>query len=334
MIRHPSENPPIRPPTEGDKEEQVPFKLSFSYLLYRFLFPSLRRRGKREYVGLLILRTSIFLAISYSLSITAGLLLYYINDIFGITNLIWNPDEILSLPFLFTFDTEGSAIALFTNYLLTIFIPCFIAGTVCGIFWRKEARDLIFSSSFVLFLLFLFLHLSQSLLFTTRSTSLSGLFASIYYLGYVFVFAFTFLVVSALAGAIGVKFGNLLTNLAFTKKGAKIGYSHLLLPEIPFSVKTIFDLEAPPKGTNRQLRAVSMVYLSHKVNMILKSTSSKTCPYFAEGACSYLGYQTASHKYQICITEFWGICKIYAFLNQSKLIIDEVNRGENDVKEN
>ena len=332
MMRHPSESPPVRTPTEKDKEDPVPFKLSLSYLLYRFLFPSLRLRGKREYVGLLILRTSIFLSISYGLSITAGLLLYYINDIFSITNLIWNPDEILALPFLFTFDTEGSAMALFTNYLLTIFIPCFIAGTISGIFWRKEARDLIFSSSFILFLLFLFLHLSQSLLFTTRSTSISGLFASIWYLGYVFAFAFSFLVVSILGGAIGVQFGNLLTNLALTKKGAQISYSHLLLPEIPFSVKTIFDLDTPPKTTDRQLNAVSMVYLSHKVNMILRSTSSKTCPYFDEGACSYLGYRTASHKYQICITEFWGICKIYAFLNQSKLIIDEVKRGENDVK--
>ena len=334
MMRHPSENLPVQTPAEKDKEEQVPFKLSFSYLLYRFLFPSLRLRGKREYVGLLILRTSVFLAISYGLSITAGVLMYYINDIFSITNLIWNPDEILALPFLFTFDTEGSAIALFTNYLVTIFIPCFVAGTISGIAWRKEARDLIFSSSLVLFLLFLFLHLSQSLLFTTRTTSISGLFASFYYLGYVFAFAFTFLVVSAFGAAFGVQFGNLLSNLAFTKKGAQIAYSHLLLPEIPFSVKTIFDLDTPPKATDRQLNAVSMVYLSHKVNMILKSTSSKTCPYFNEGACSYLGYRTATHKYQICITEFWGICKIYAFLNQSKLIINEVNRGENNDKKN
>ena len=94
------------------------------------------------------------------------------------------------------------------------------------------------------------------------------------------------------------------------------------------------SLELPPLEEEGQFSKLSLVYLNQKVERILRKSRTKTCPYFENGECAYLGYMTASHKYQICMREFWPICKVYAFLKQSSKIIEEVNREEKNVREN
>lgn len=319
------------PPKQKQKKKDKPFKLDFRYLVTKFVFPNLKNRGKREYVGILVRRVSTYLAIGYGMSIIFGILLYYMDNLSIMYGLVWNPEEILYIPFIFTFLAQ-TAESLVTSFIMTIFLPYLIAGTICATFWKDEARDLVLISSAVSFLLFVMIHLSQILLFTSLAASISGLFAGFWYVAYIFIFSLSFMFISAIGGFVGIRIGKLLTNLVFTKKGAKITYSHLLLPEMPLSVKTIFDLEKPPKNENRQAKAISLVYLNRKVERLLKTSKKKHCKYFTEGKCAYLGYLTAVHKYQICITDYWPLCKIYAFLNQSKVIVDEVGKGAEDVK--
>jgi hypothetical protein len=93
-------------------------------------------------------------------------------------------------------------------------------------------------------------------------------------------------------------------------------------------VRTIFDLDKPPKEATRQFNAISMVFLHSRVIKLLKASKKKHCKYFTEGKCAYLGYVTSSHKYQICITDYWPLCKVYSFLQQSKFLLDEATLGE------
>jgi len=325
--RDASYNPPT--PKTG-KKEPAPFKLDFKYLLYKLFFPSLKNRGKREYLGVLIRRTSTYLAITYAISITLSLILYYLDDFSLFYGLIWSPEEILYLPFLSAFISQNID-SLITNYVLTIFLPFFLAGIICALFWGEEARDLVLSSAVITFLLFITLNLSQVILFSSLAASISGVFAGFWYLGFIFVFSVSFLIIGSLGGVIGVRFGKSFINMFLPKKGAKITYSNLIQPKMPLSVKTVFDLDKPPKSEDRQYHALSMVYMNRKVETLLKSTEKKYCKYFAEGKCAYLGYVTAEHKYQICLTDYWPLCRIYAFLSESKLVIDDSMEGENNV---
>jgi hypothetical protein len=317
------------PPKPKSKKKEKPFKLDFRYLITKFFFPNLKNRGKREYAGILVRRASTYLALSYGLSITFGILLFYLDDLSIMYGFIWNPEEILYVPFVFTFLAETPEL-LVTSFIMTIFLPYFIAGTICAMFWKDEARDLVLISSIVSFLLFVMIHLSQILLFSSVAASISGLFAGFYYIAYIFVFSLSFLIISAIGGSVGVRLGKILTSFLFSKRGAKVSYSHLLLPEMPLSVKTIFDLDKPPKRQSRQTSAISYVYLNKKVQKLLRTTKRKHCTYFTEGKCAYLGYATAVHKYQICVTDYWPLCRVYAFLNQSKIIVDKVGRGANE----
>lgn len=318
---------------EKTRKAPAPFKFDIKYLLNKTFFPHLKNRGKREYISLLITRSSTYLAISYGTAILFGTLLYFLKDIFYITTLVWSPEELLVLPFMFTFIEDrligaDQALTLITNYIVTIILPFLIAGIISGMVWRSEAKDLVLISSFFTFVLFLLLHLSQVLLFTSFSNVYAAISTSFLYYGFVFIFGLSFLIFSALGGYLGVQFGQLLSNIRIERKGAKISYSHLLLPEMPYSAKTIFDLDKPIGKLNRQSISISMVYLSHRVNKILKKAKYDHCVYFNEGRCAYLGYLTAQHKYQVCLTEYWPVCRVYAFLNQSKMIFAEANEGE------
>ncbi len=324
----------LPPETKTDREVHK-FKLDFRFLIGKFLFPHLKSRGKREYVGILIRRMSTYLAISYAVSIFFGVVLFYLDNLSVIAGTIWNPEEVLYLPFLFPFMTQ-EVNDLITSYVLTVFVPFLIAAAICALIWRDEARDLVLMSSFITFGIFIVLHISQIVFFTTLVSSISsgGNVSDIWYIFYVFLFAFTFMVISALGGSIGIRIGKLFTRMFFSKKGAKITYSHLINPEMPLSARTIFDLDKPAKTSTRQFSAISMVYLHNRVVKLLKSSHKKHCTYFTEGKCAYLGYVTAVHKYQICVTDYWPLCKIYAFLSQNKFILKESLAGEKDNDKN
>jgi len=320
--------------TQPKTKKEPPFKINFRFLLYKFFFPHLQKRGKREYITALILRSSIYLAISFGLSILFGTLLYFMDDLFMISTLTWSPDQILVLPFVFIFLVDiSSPEDLVTAYVLTIILPFFIAGIITSFFWKGEARDLVLISSVITFTLFILLHLSQELLFTSFGNVRAAVLSNFIYYAYVMIFAISFLIFSALAGYFGVQAGKLIIKIRVAKRGAKVSFSPSILPEMPISVKTIFDLELPSLEEG-QYSKLSLVYLNQKVERVLKKARSKTCPYFEDGECSYLGYVTASHKYQICMREFWPMCKVYAFLNQSSKIIEEVNREEKNVRKN
>ena len=318
------------PPPKKGRKETPQFKLDFKYLVYKLFFPSLKNRGKREYAGILIRRISTFLAITYGFSISLSLILYYFDDFSFFYGLIWNPEEILYLPFLSTFISQELD-SLVTNYVVTIFLPFFLAGVICALVWGEEARDLVISSALVTFLLFITLHLSQVILFSSLAASISGVLAGFWYLGFIFIFSLSFLIIGALGASIGVKLGGMFMNRFFPRKGAKITYSHLLQPKMPLSVKTVFDLDKPPKSEDRQYHALSMIYMNSKVETLLKDTEKKHCKYFANGKCAYLGYVTAEHKYQICLTDYWPLCRIYAFLSESKLIVENTEENEKNV---
>lgn len=324
------ERRPALPRDEGPKIEggAPPLKMDIRSLMYTLVFPHLKNRGKREYITKLILRISTYMAIGYGFSILFGVLYHLLQKLFTITTIIWSPDAILILPFTFAF--EGTdALELVTNYMITAFIPFLIAGVIVGIFWREEAQDLIIPTAIFSLLFFILLYLSQIVLFTSVSaSSISGFFASNYFLGFLIVFAFSLTIISALGGTLGIGLGKLLSNISTTKKGSKVTYSHLILPTMPLSVKTIFDLDEPPKRSERQFSALSMIYLNRTVNLILRKTKTDSCIYFDDGRCAYLGYLTASHKYQVCITRYWPLCKVYAFLRQSKFVIEEVQKGD------
>ncbi|MHA1417469.1 MAG: hypothetical protein ACTSVO_02485 [Candidatus Heimdallarchaeaceae archaeon] len=318
--------PPL-PVDDGPKVEggTPPLKMTLRGVMFKLVFPHMKNRGKREYITKLILRISTYMAIGYGLSILFGVLYHLLQKLFTITTIIWSPDAILILPFTFAFEGTDS-FELITNYLITAFIPFLLSGIIAGIIWREEAHDLIIPSVVFSLLFFILLYLSQIVLFT--SSSISGFFASTYLLGFLVIFAFSLTIVSGLGGAIGVGLGKLLSSVSTTKKGSKITYSHLLLPNMPLSVKTIFDLDEPPKRSERQFSALSMVYLNRTVNLILRRVKTDTCIYYEDGRCAYLGYLTAAHKYQVCVSRYWPLCKIYAFLRQSKLVIDEVQKGD------
>jgi hypothetical protein len=315
------------PQPKKGKKEPPPFKLDFKYLLYKLFFPSLKNRGKREYVGILVRRSSTYLAIAYAITIVLSIVMYYLTDLSLFYGLIWSPEEILYIPFLSTFISQNLD-SLITNYIVTIFLPFFISGIICAIIWGEEARDLVLSSAVVTFLLFITLHLSQVILFSNLAASISGVFAGFWYFGYIFIFSLSFLIICALGGIVGVRFGKLFINMFLPKKGAKITYSNLIQPKMPLSVQTIFDLDKPPKSEDRQFHALSMVYMNRKVERLLKTTDKESCKYFADGKCAYLGYVTSEHKYQICLTDYWPLCRIYAFLSESKVIIEETLEGE------
>lgn len=321
------------PPQPDKPKEDPPFKISYRYLLYKLFFPHLKNRGKREYFGVLVLRSSIYLAIGYALSILFGIIVYFISELSEISYLIWSPDQILVLPFALVF-MEGAmlgddvALSFVTYYIVVIIIPFFVAGVLSGIFWRDEARDLILSSSIIIFILFILLHVSQELLFTYFSNAIIAVLTSFVYFAFVMLYGVTFMIFSAIGGYIGVLFGKLITNIVFTKKGAKVAYSHLIMPQMPLTVKTIFDLAPPERREDAQYSTMSLVYLNRRINRNLRLSRLKTCPYFEENQCAYLGYLTSSHKYQICVTDYWTLCKVYAFLSQSKKIIEEAKEGE------
>ncbi len=322
-----------RPPLPVDRGPKVeggtpPLKMTLRGVMFKLVFPHLKNSGKREYITKLILRISTYMAIGYGFSIFFGVLYHLLQKLFTITTIIWTPDAILILPFTFAF--EGTdAFELITNYMITAFIPFLLSGIIVGIMWREEAQDLIIPTVVFSLLFFILLYLSQIVLFTSlSSTNASTFFASNYFLGFLIIFAFSLTIVSGLGGAIGIQLGKLLSGISTTKKGSKVSYSHLLLPDMPLSVKTIFDLDEPPKRSERQFSALSMVYLNRTVNLILRRVKTDTCIYYEDGRCAYLGYLTAAHKYQVCISRYWPLCKIYAFLRQSKLVIDEVQKGD------
>ncbi len=317
----------VPPQPKKDKGESPPFKFDFKYLLYKLFFPSLKNRGKKEYVGILVRRSSTYLAIAYSIAIILSIVMYYLSDLSLFYGLIWSPEEILYLPFLSTFISQNLD-SLVANYIVTIFLPFFLSGIICSIIWGEEARDLVLSSAVVTFLLFITLHLSQVIIFSSLAASISGVLSGFWYLGYIFIFSFSFLIICSLGGIIGVRFGKLFINMFLPKKGAKVSYSNLIQPKMPLSVQTIFDLDKPPKSEDRQYHALSMIYMNQKVETLLKSTEKEHCKYFADSKCAYLGYVTSEHKYQICLTDYWPLCRIYAFLSESKIIVDESLGGD------
>lgn len=321
------------PPQPDKTKKEPPFKISYKHLLYKLFFPHLKERGKREYLGILILRSSIYLAIGYSLSIFMGIAVFFISELNQISYLVWSPDQILVLPFALIFMEEAMlgedvALSFVTFYIVVIIVPFFIAGLLSGIFWKDEARDLILSSSIVILILFILLHVSQELLFTYFSNAILAVSMSFVYFGFIMLYGVSFLIFSALGGYGGVLLGKLFTNLVYTKKGAKVAYSHLIMPQMPLTVKTIFDLESPKDKKDDQISTMSLVYLNRRINRNLLLSKLEHCPYFEENRCAYLGYLTSSHKYQICVTKYWSLCKVYAFLSQSKLIIEETKEGE------
>ncbi len=319
--------------TKSQTKKEPPFKIDFRFLLFKLFFPHLQKRGKREYITALILRSSVYLAISFGLSILFGTLMFFMDDLFMISTLTWSPDQILVLPFVFIFLVEFlTAETLVTIFILTIVLPFFIAGITTSYIWKNEARDLVLISSVITFALFILLHLSQELLFTSFGNVRAAILSNFIYYGYVMIFAFSFLIFSALGGYVGVQTGKLIIKIRAVKKGAKVSFSPLILPEMPLSVKTIFDLELPSLEEEEQFSKLSLVYLNQKVERVLRTSRSKTCTYFEGGECAYLGYVTASHKYQICVREFWPVCKVYAFLKQSSKIMEEVNREEKNVR--
>jgi hypothetical protein len=321
------------PPQPDKQKEEPPFKISTKYLIYKLFFPHLKNRGKREYFGVLVLRSSVYLAIGYMLSILFGIVVYFISDLSEITYLIWSPDQILALPFALVF-TENAmlgddvAVSFVTYYIMVIIIPFFLAGLISGIFWRDEARDLILGSSILILILFILLHASQELLFTYFSNAVLAILTSFTYFAFILLYGITFMIFSAIGGYFGVLLGKLITNITFTKKGAKVAYSHLIMPQMPLTVKTIFDLAPPERKEDERISSMSLVYLNRRIKRNLQLSRLKTCPYFEENQCAYLGYVTASHKYQICVTDYWSLCKVYAFLSQSKKIIEEAKEGE------
>ncbi|MHA2357222.1 MAG: hypothetical protein ACXABK_00450, partial [Candidatus Heimdallarchaeaceae archaeon] len=96
------------PPEPKQAKKTPSFKLSYKFLLYKFFFPHLKNRGKREYIGIIIRRSSTYLAIAYGFSILFGSLLFFLTDINEISSIIWSPDQILVLPFAFAFIADTS----------------------------------------------------------------------------------------------------------------------------------------------------------------------------------------------------------------------------------
>ncbi len=323
---------PSLPVDDGPKVEggTPPLKMNYRELMFKLIFPHLKNRGKREYITILILRISTYMAIGYAFSMIFGVLYHFLQDQFIITNVIWTPQSILILPFKFAFEgTFTDPFVLLSNYIITAFIPFLLSGLIAGIMWREEAQDLIIPTVVFSLLFFILLYFSQIILFTSLSSdSADSSFIQGLSFGFLFIFAFSLTLISGLGGALGISLGKLLSSMSTTKKGSKVSYSHLILPNMPLSVKTIFDLDEPPKRSERQFSALSMVYLNRTVNLILRREKTDSCIYYEDGRCAYLGYLTAAHKYQVCLSRYWPLCKIYAFLRQSKLVIDEVQKGD------
>ncbi len=294
----------------------------------KVLFPHRGKRGRKEYFTNLILRGSFYLSLSYGISIFFSIFFFSLQNNYVIENLVWSPDEILFLPFSITFEAQN-IMEFINGIIINTLIPFFIAGLVTGIVWEKDAIDLVLISSLLSFLFVVLLYISQIFLFTTSNIDLiASILPNFLFFSFIFMFTASFLIFSAVGGYLGTILGRKLSYLIFPKKGSKVVYSPEILPETPVSVVTIFDRSGSNYEATKKTKAFSMIYLNRKLEAMIKIRQTNVCPYFEEQRCSYLGYKTASHKLQICVSGMWSLCKVYAFIQQSESIIEEVNRGE------
>jgi len=300
-------------------------------------FLHMKDRGKREYLTVLIIRISTYISISVILAVLIGL--YILPqpvdlELYSVRSLVWFPDHIFSLSYLYAFSASPeSPDELITAFFLTIFLPYFITGLISGILWKDEAKDIVGPSSVLSLLLFLFFYFSQTVLLSSSTAQVPNVFASWLLSGvYIALLAFLvlgFFIVSMIGGVLGVLLGKLLSNIAFAKQGAKVGYSAYILPEMPVTVKTLFDMvEITGQSLQKYSRDITLIYLGQKVELTSKMYDTKVCPYFVENRCSYLGYVTTGHRLQICVTELHNTCRVFAFILQSGRLISQANKGE------
>lgn len=305
----------------------VSISLRLKHLLRDILFPTLKRKGEKEYFTKIILRSFTFLSITYSIALVVGAVLYIHQDTFTVNKLIWAPELVFIFPFLLPLFNQEST-ALFGDYVIIVILPFFIGGIIAGILWREESIDVVPSSSVLSFIFVSLLFLTQNMLYLYVSSEREAISRFKFLYVELFIFSITFfeLIFGTIASFIGSKLGMYSSKLFFAKKGSRVVYDPQILPEIPITTKTIFDLKIPEKQL-RMSKTISLVYLSQRVERIFHRTHTKTCPYFEDGRCAYLGYKTVGHRLQICKTEYWPLCRVYAFLTKSKQLISEHIKG-------
>ncbi|MHA1685894.1 MAG: hypothetical protein ACTSYD_05710 [Candidatus Heimdallarchaeaceae archaeon] len=305
----------------------VPISLRLKHLLRDILFPSLKSKGEKEYYTKIILRSFTFLSVTYSIALIIGAVLYIHQDIFTVNSLIWTPELVFIFPFLLPLFNQET-VGLFGDYTIIVIIPFFIGGVVAGILWREESKDVVPSSSVLSFLFVALLFLTQNMLYLSVSSGDNTVTRFKFLYVELFIFSITFfeLIFGTIASFIGSILGMYSAKAFFSKKGSRVVYDPQILPEIPIATKTIFDLKIPERQI-RMSKTISLVYLSQRVERIFYRTHTTTCPYFEDGRCAYLGYKTIGHRLQICKTEYWPLCRVYAFLTKSKQLILSHVRG-------
>jgi len=287
-----------------------------------------RDKSKREYFSELVLHSATFLSISISIGVLINLSLLYDSPelgIYDIKSLMWYPDHILSLSYIYAFSSP----LFFNSLVLTIFIPYFIAGVVAGILWEEDAKDVVGPSCLFSLFLFIFLYVGEYILsvrLSIQNPIISWVLSSLY-LAFFFTLVVFFFFFSMVGGVIGVLLGILFSYFAFHKQGVKNAYSAYILPTMPIAVKTLFDMvDTSNKYTQKYSSKTILVYLDRTVELSSKKSKSDICPYFIEGRCAYLGYKTSGNRMQICMSDSHNSCRVLAFILQSKKTIKVFDR--------
>ncbi len=300
-----------------------------------------KNRGTREYTHNLLLRSSIYFCITYGLIILLSYIILFspsetnpLFNFFGgdIMNLIWSPDQIFLLPFYFSFSVEDM-FNMINTMIFTILFPNFIAGVFCGIMWGDESQDVVLTSPLISSLLFVFIGFTQYIVGMIISFGSNLLFVSMYVM-LLLTWCLLFTVFSLTSGFLGSITGKSLTNFITSRKGSKIAYSALMLPEMPLTVKTIFDrVEIKNQLLSQSGKSMTMVSLNRRIEQTFNQKRNESiCPYFVDNKCSYLGYLTAGHRLQICKSTTWRFCRVYAFIVQGSKIMEKANRGDSNVQ--
>ncbi len=306
--------------------------------LLSVLFPNLTSHGKREYFTRLILNCSIYLSLVFFLTIFLGFT-FLIDPtsvaeneflFLSVTDLIWNPDVVLMLSYYFIMIGSSIDIYLFINAsIITIIVPNFTAGFIVSLKYKRDAYDLPLICSLTSFILYLIIGLTQYLALAMFGEFAINLLTTSAYLVIILTQMLYVIFLSVIAGFIGVILGNLIANfLPIRRKGSKISYSPIILPDIPLHVESVFDMVSVPKMKSEHFQKVTMIYLHGKMDTILRYTKDrKTCPYFSENRCAYLTYLTAAHRIQICVSGMYNLCRVYSFIRASSKIVEEANQG-------
>jgi len=292
-----------------------------------------KNRSKREYYSELILHISTF----YSITLIVLVLINYfilesavVSSLYDIRSLVWYPDRALSLSYIYVFSAK-TPFDIITNTILTVLIPFFVAGIAAGIAWKDDAKDVVGPSSFLSFLLFLAFFFNEIFITSSFKTSdiLAGWFLSLLYESMLLIVLFQALILSLLGGALGVMLGISFSNIASQKNDEHSFFSPSILPVIPITVKTLFDMVDVSSLTTSSFNPrIMLVYLNRTIELNSKRIKVEHCPYFVEGRCAYLGYKTTATKKQICTTESYNSCRVLAFILQSKLLIKEIKEEE------